>query len=94
MIEERRRRIDLQIETVQASVALLRSTSLSSVVAHRSDSVTLSNREEIDINKQLEELRSRIMAQEAELEILRKERLRTMRIMDSMDEETLYDESP
>ena len=91
MIEERRRRIDLQIETVQASVALLRSTSLSSVIAHRSDSVTLSNHEEIDINKQLEELRSRIMAQEAELEILRKERLR---IMDSMDEETLYDESP
>ena len=91
MIEERRRRIDLQIETVQASVALLRSTSLSSVIAHRSDSDTLSNREEIDINKQLEELRSRIMAQEAELEILRKERLR---IMDSMDEETLYDESP
>ena len=91
MIEERRRRIDLQIKTVQASVALLRSTSLSSVIAHRSDSVTLSNREEIDINKQLEELRSRIMAQEAELEILRKERLR---IMDSMDEETLYDESP
>ena len=95
-MEEKRRRIDLRIEDVQASVALLRTrTSVAWVpAASESGFATVANRSDLDVTSELEELRRRIAAQEVELEGLRMERLRTQQLLDAIENETLprYDE--